>query len=162
MILVRRLLVLAALMFWQGGFTFYASVVVPIGQEVLGHLGQGFITRQVTNYLNLSGGVALLLLAWDIACEADPHRWRRRFRSACWLVMVLMLVAMLWLHHYLDGLLDLEAQEILNRKQFRPGHRTYLWLSTVQWLAALGYLGLSLQSWQVSGRAREPAEAVSA
>src|SRR5260370_16274673 len=64
--LVRRVLVLAALMFWQGGFTFYAAVVVPVGQDVLGsHLAQGFITRQVTNYLNLAGGLALGILGWE-------------------------------------------------------------------------------------------------
>jgi hypothetical protein len=45
-------LTLIALFFWQGGFTFYASVVVPIGQEVFGPLRQGFLTRQVTVYLN--------------------------------------------------------------------------------------------------------------
>ena len=37
LILLRRFLVLAALFFWQGGFTFYASVVVPVGQQVFGH-----------------------------------------------------------------------------------------------------------------------------
>ena len=64
--LLRRFSVIAALMFWQGGFTFYAAVVVPIGQENLGHEEQGFITREVTNYLNLAGAAALLLLAWDV------------------------------------------------------------------------------------------------
>ena len=75
----RRLLVLAALMFWQGGFTFYAAVVVPVGKEVLGsHFNQGRITRRVTVYLNLAGAVALLPLAWDAAASADrAARWRR-------------------------------------------------------------------------------------
>ena len=30
MTILRRFLVLAALMFWQGGFMFYGAVVVPI------------------------------------------------------------------------------------------------------------------------------------
>ena len=34
MTLVRRFLVVAALMFWQGGFTFYSAVVVPLGQKL--------------------------------------------------------------------------------------------------------------------------------
>jgi len=32
-LLARRFLTIAALMFWQGGFTFYAAVVVPIGTD---------------------------------------------------------------------------------------------------------------------------------
>jgi hypothetical protein len=40
--MVRRFLVLAAVMFWQGGFTFYEAVVVPVGSEILGsHQDQG-------------------------------------------------------------------------------------------------------------------------
>ena len=55
-ILLRRLLVLAAFAFWQGGFTFYAAVVVPVGTEVLGSsMEQGSITRRVTVYLNMAG-----------------------------------------------------------------------------------------------------------
>jgi hypothetical protein len=60
--LVRRLLVLAALLFWHGGFTFHAAVVFPVGQEVLGsHRVQGFFTGRVTNDLNLAGTVVLLV-----------------------------------------------------------------------------------------------------
>jgi hypothetical protein len=33
---LRRLLLLLALMFWQGGFMFYGAVVVPVGAEALG------------------------------------------------------------------------------------------------------------------------------
>ena len=62
--LLRRFLVVSALMFWQGGFLFYASIVVPIGQEVLPTpQDQGFITRHVTKSMNVSGAVALLPLA---------------------------------------------------------------------------------------------------
>src|SRR5437660_1623910 len=80
--LPRRFLVLAALMFWQGGFTFYAGVVVPVGREVLGSdRDQGFITRQVTEYLNLAGGIAVAVLAWDVMAAADPSRPRRWTRT---------------------------------------------------------------------------------
>ena len=34
---LRRFLGLCALLFWQGGFTFYAAVVVPIAGQVLPH-----------------------------------------------------------------------------------------------------------------------------
>ena len=35
MITLRRYLCVCALMFWQGGFTFYAAVVIPIAGAVL-------------------------------------------------------------------------------------------------------------------------------
>ena len=81
MILARRYLVLAALLFWQGGFTFYAVVVVPVGQEVLGsHKEQGFITREVTKYLNWAGAIALVPLAWDLAATRERTVLTRRLR----------------------------------------------------------------------------------
>src|SRR5437588_3457741 len=99
MSLLRRLVVLAALMFWQGGFTFYAAVVVPIGQDVLGsHLEQGFITRRVTVYLNLAGAVALLPLVWDAVATRDPAAWRRWLRLLLWLALAVALVALYRLH----------------------------------------------------------------
>ena len=36
MMLMRRLCLLVAIMFWQGGFMFYGAVVVPIGSKILG------------------------------------------------------------------------------------------------------------------------------
>ena len=78
MTILRRFLVLIALFFWQGGFTFYAAVVVPVGQQVLhSHLRQGFVTQQVTNYLNLTGAIALVPLAWEAAVPGDPSPRRR-------------------------------------------------------------------------------------
>src|SRR6266540_2071258 len=107
MSLIRRFLVLVALMFWQGGFTFYAAVVVPVGQEVLGsHLQQGFITRQVTNYLNLAGAVALIPLVWDVVASADPTVRRRQLRWLMLLGIGVTMAWLAWLHGRLDGLLD--------------------------------------------------------
>src|SRR5689334_22865465 len=74
LILVRRFAVLAALMFWQGGFTFYAGVVVPIGTDVFGSAaGQAGITRRVAWYINVSGAAALAVFAWDVLA-ARPGR----------------------------------------------------------------------------------------
>ena len=59
---IRRMLLLVSLMFWQGGFMFYGGVVVPVGARILGsEREQGFITQSVTNYLNLAGAVCLIL-----------------------------------------------------------------------------------------------------
>jgi uncharacterized membrane protein len=154
LILLRRFLVLVALMFWLGGFTFYASIVVPVGQQELGsHLAQGFITRKVTNYLNLSGAVAVVVLAWDAAASRESSRARHRARWVSCAGMVLTLVALFALHPYLDQLLNPELRELVDPKAFRTGHRCYLWLSTVQWAFGVTYAALALQAWRAEDRA---------
>jgi hypothetical protein len=151
--LLRRFLVLVALMFWQGGFIFYAAVVVPVGQAELGsHLQQGFITRQVTDYLNLSGAVALIILVWDVAASREPSRLRHWSRWAAWMGMAVSLLALVWLHQRLEQLLNLEMRELANPKAFRAGHRWYLWLSTVQWAFSVIYAALALQAWSAEDR----------
>jgi hypothetical protein len=151
--LPRRFLVLVALMFWQGGFTFYAGVVVPVGRDVLGsEREQGFITREVTRYLNLSGGIALAVLGWDAVATADRSRLRRWTRLLAWAGMAAALVWLVWLHPRLDALLDPEASRILDRKAFRSGHRLYLWISTVQWGLGIVYAGMTLAAWRAEDR----------
>jgi Na+-driven multidrug efflux pump len=158
MLLLRRYLVLAALFFWQGGFTFYAAVVVPVGQEVFGHRPQGFVTRRVTLFLNLSGAAAAALLAWDLFGKGDPSRCRRRARAGLWLVLAGTLAVLFALHARLDSLLDPEAFDLADPRTFRRGHRLYLWISTVQWAAAVVYLALTLRAWRAEDR-EEPAAA---
>jgi hypothetical protein len=159
-LLLRRLLVVGALMFWQGGFTFYAAVVVPVGQEVLGtHFKQGRITRRVTVYLNLAGAAALLPLAWDAAASADRSALLRRLR---WLVLAGMaagLAVLFWLHPQLDELIDLQAGYIPERRAFHTGHRWYLWISTVQWGLGIVYALLMLRAWRDGDRAAGAREA---
>jgi hypothetical protein len=151
--LPRRFLVLVALMFWQGGFTFYAGVVVPIGRHVLGgELEQGFITREVTRYLNLSGGITLAVLAWDVLATADRSRLRRWTRVLTWAGMAAALAWLIWLHPRLDALLDPAEWRILDRRAFRSGHRLYLWISTVQWGLGVVYAWAMLAAWRAEDR----------
>jgi hypothetical protein len=146
---LRRFLVVAALMFWQGGFTFYGAVVVPIGAEVHeSHLKQGFITRQVSNYLNLAGAVALPILAWDLAAAGAVVRWQQRLRWFTWLVAAITLALLVWLHVRLDALLDAQQMTILDHAAYRAEHALYLHVSTVQWVACLIGLGLTLWAWR--------------
>jgi Na+-driven multidrug efflux pump len=148
MILLRRFLVLIALFFWQGGFTFYASVVVPLGQEVFGSLRQGFLTRQVTVYLNLAGTVALLVLLWDLIAARDPSRKRRWSRWGLWTAMLLTLLALFQLHGRLDALLVIKGRIIRDAEVFHIQHRIYLWISTVQWACGLLYLLATMIVWR--------------
>jgi hypothetical protein len=152
MLLLRRFLVVAALMFWQGGFTFYAAVVVPIAQERLGHVGQGFITQNVTNYMNFAGAVTLGLLAWDAAVSGDRHRLRRWGRWASWVAMAVLLGVLVWLHVVMDAHMDVEAGALRSGQEFRPIHRKYLWVSTAQWGFGIAYILLMLQAWRLDDR----------
>jgi hypothetical protein len=152
MLLVRRYLAIAALLFWQGGFVFYAAVVVPTGQAVLGsHFSQGMITREVAVWINISGAAAIGPLVWECLAAADPARWRLRVRLALWLVMTITLAALFWLRPRLDQMLG----EPYDLGEFRPLHRVYLWTHTVQFVAAAVYLGLTLAAWRAEDQRGE-------
>ena len=147
--LLRRFLVLAALMFWQGGFTFYAAIVVPIGTEVLGTpIEQGRITRQVAQSINLAGAAALAVFAVDIVST----RSIRGGRWFAWLVMALALSVLVVLHGRLDSLFIPDDLKIIDRPTFRSLHRTYLWVSTIQWGFAILFAILTLAAWRRTDR----------
>jgi hypothetical protein len=162
MTVVRRWLLLWALMFWQGGFTFYGGVVVPIGSAVLGsEREQGFITRKVTNYLNLAGAVALAVWGWDLSAMRGTSPIDRRLRWAIWAGLVLSLILLVWLHPRLDELLDPENMMVLDRHRFRSLHERYLIVSTVQWAGCLLLTALTIRAWReedalLSARLRGP------
>jgi hypothetical protein len=146
--LARRYLVVAALMFWQGGFTFYSAVVIHIGADVFAsHRPQGFVTRRVTNYLNLAGGVALAVLVWDVAASTAP-RWRRWSRAAVWAFLVVSLGLLLWMHERVDAYLDPVGFVVHEHAVFKEEHSRYLMVSTAQWAAGLVLLALTLWDWR--------------
>jgi len=152
MTLLRRFVVLAALMFWLGGFTFYVSVVVPVGTEVLGSaLRQGFITRQVTVWLNLSGAIGLGVLAGELQLTRD----RSGHRLAAWVSWGFMTVCqgvLFWLHGRLDALMQTRGMIVHDPAAFYFPHRIYLWAHTLQWFAGLVFLTLLLAAWRQADR----------
>src|SRR5437667_12765006 len=87
--IARRFLVIVALGFWLGGFAFYAGVVIHTGHRVFGGMREtGFLTQQVSGWLNVSGVAALAILLWNaIACSKAPGRWAR---GGLWLTWVAM------------------------------------------------------------------------
>lgn len=146
----RRLLCLATLMFWQGGFTFYSAVVVPTGSDVLGSPTQALVTRPVTNWLNIAGAVSLLVWFWESATGADPSRPRRRWRGALLSLLFISLAMLVWMHTQLDNLIE---RQLDGTENFYNVHRWYLIISTIQWLAAGILLVLTLIAWQGADRA---------
>jgi hypothetical protein len=156
MTLFRRFLAMAALMVWQGGFIFYTAVVVPLATAVLGSsLRQGFITRRVTETMNVCGIFALALMAWDLGTSRDPGLLRHRIRIGLFVLMGVAAVVLIRLHGSLDALLDdsdITDPTIVDRHAFRPLHRLYLWTSSVQWGCSVGYLLLTLAAWRREDR----------
>ena len=151
--LLRRFLVLAVLLFWQGGFLFYAAVVVPTGQAVLtSGTTQGFITRRVTVYLNIAGAVALVPMLVDILAESRTHRLRRQLRLLIWAGLAATLVLLVWMHPRLDAFLNTELNVVEDMRGFRPWHRWYLWTSTLQWGLGIVYVILMLAAWRDEDR----------
>jgi hypothetical protein len=148
MLVFRRFLVLVALMFWLGGFTFYAGVVVPIGRGVLGS-AQSEVTREVSFYLNVSAAFALLPLTWDNLFAHDPLRRRRVLRWLCCLVVLATLIVLVWLRADLVEMLDHPVGGTLtSHAPFRQGHRLYLWISTLQWGAGVLYTLATIRAWR--------------
>lgn len=144
--LLRRFLVLQLLLLWQGGFLFYALVVVPIGTDFLGSATQqGFVTQHVTLWLNRIGVFALIVLTVDALATAAYRRLR------FWIVVltaICHLVLIFWLHGALSGRLDFDEHRIRERDGFYTLHRWYLIVSTFQWLLMLGYALATLAAWR--------------
>ena len=139
---IRRFTVISALAFWLGGFTFYGAVVIPAGVKVLhGHLRQGFITQEVTGWLNISAAVALMILLFNLfAGWSSQWQWARWTLAATWALMAVAQVVLFLLHPSLDHLLDAKAFEILDYDRFEYLHRIYLVSASVQWAAGVLHL----------------------
>lgn len=134
---------------WLGGFTFYTAVVVPIGTDVLGSSRtQGFITQQVTNTLNLFGGIAIFLMVVELL-QTAPKRGRRihRLLAASVVVIGLLWAMLVGIHPLLDALLEPEHENVMDEVRFYEIHRIYLWSSTIQWLVSWAWLTLILYDW---------------
>ena len=154
LIVLRRFLALWALIVWQGGFFFYASVVVPAAQREVGHFQQGLITRHVTVWINYAGALSLALLAFDAFWSPDLRPGRRGLLWSTWLAMALCQIALFLLHPRLDALLDPETWTM--EPGFRRLHRVYLWVHTVQWALALLFVVLWLAAWRANDRRETP------
>jgi hypothetical protein len=139
---LHRLILLVALMFWQGGFMFYGSVVISVGAQVLGSESeQGFVTQSVTNYLNIAGAVCLTI--WGIVLWRDKAT---RLGWTLWLGLVLSLAALAILHGRMDQRLEFDSHAVTGQG-FYTLHRAYLTISTTEWLTALALLGLTMHRW---------------
>ena len=123
----RRFVLAALFAVWQGGFVFYAAVVVPTGTELHGHFGQGLVTQRVTHALNLLGLACHAAYLWELLARKDRQRWR----WGLWAASLGMLGGLAAVHLKLDALIH-PAEGVA--AGFRGWHIAYLWLSTGQWV----------------------------
>ncbi len=151
--LAWRFLVLTPLIVWLGGFTFYTGVVIRVGHGMYPD-GEtiGFLTRDVTFWLNCIGLLSLALLAPN--CRLDSRAAPRRLRWGLFASLALMgaaLTALLFLHGAITGTLDMAAHRVVERARFHKLHELYEAVATVQWAAALLHLWCLLAVWQRNG-----------
>jgi hypothetical protein len=133
--LIRLYLALAAWALWFGGFAFYFEVVVPTGGKLLGGSEQGFVTQQVTHWLNLIAVGALVILLWDAIAR------RSRFLIGSWALIAILQVALFAMHRQLDLMIDSPTRSILNESRFSSWHEWYEFVAAIQWFVGMIYLG---------------------
>lgn len=111
--------------FYWGGFTFYAGLVVPVGMRVLGnHVRMGFITKEVTVYLNFLG--VLWVFASNIFFE-NKSRW-------VVVAVAFLIVSLFYLHPLQSDSMNCVNLELKPNSNFYTLHRIYLIISTFIWV----------------------------
>ena len=153
----RRFLLLIALSFSFGGFSFYAIVVVPIGGRVLDATSQGFVTRDVTQVLNVASMVTVLMVAWEaVAGRHDRSPRTNRGLLAAIPLWGLTCLVLAGLHPRLDSFLDPNEFTVTEPLRFYRLHQVYLWTSTLQWLVSLAVIWMLVSGWRSKKECRVP------
>ena len=155
LIALQRLLVIAAVAWWLGGFTFYAGVAIPMGVEVLGsHKAVGFVTERVTNWLNFGGVIALAIFLWNMAVSRHAGgKWTRRTMLLTWIIMAVIEVELILLHPRMDRLITTHPHRmILDDDKFDLFHHVYLISTTVQWALGALHVWCVCLSWVIADK----------
>lgn len=143
--ILRRFLLIAALMFWQGGFMFYGAVVVPIVRAKFVGKEPGEITRDVTIWMHVAGAVAVFVMFADVWASGPTER-RRRWLT--WLGMVLLLPVLLLLHAEMSRQMMDPTFFETGIAPFRQWHIAYMLCITAQWFAGMAFVLFSLRAWR--------------
>ena len=94
--------------------------------------------------------MGVLVLGWDLLAERRGHRVR--LLSLAWLALLLLQIALFAIHPIIDHMLDPATHKIHDFSNFYNWHRAYMGTATLQWLAALTYLWLTLRLWRKNDR----------
>lgn len=129
-------LVLITWAFWMGGFAFYFGVVVPTGSTVVGGSDQGYVTQQVSYWLNIIGVVSLAVLLRTTVLARSRLLW------GTWGLMAIFQIALFILHAQLDRLIIAPDRQILDQARFRQWHELYEGVATSLWVLGMAHLGI--------------------
>ena len=138
-----------AIVLWLGGFTFYATLVVPSGELVVGRVPQGYVTQRVTDGLNVIGCVLLLFMLVDLMLHRKYlSPWAMRARCLGLVVFGVGLVMLFELHNHMDALMDRTTLAKPDRVVFKPMHQRYQMIFTFMWMATVLELAMMLHGHQ--------------
>ncbi len=150
---VHILFLLSFALFW-GGLTFYTGFVVRISHDVLGDpMEGGLITQRVTVLLQILGGVTVVLMLLNsiqIGCRCRKYGLALAF---CTIVLGSAIAGLVIVHGQLDSVISIDTAEITDREVFTINHRRYNQLTTIEWLAGLAYLSMTVAGWRKVDRA---------
>lgn len=136
--MISRKLAIALLLIWWGAFTFYAGIVVSVGMKVLGsHTEMGFITQEVTNYLNYISLPIFLFVSYIFRAE----KWLFRLG----ILLIILQIILFVLHGKLFNLLDFQLLTVKSKTVFYSLHRIYLLVSTLIWLIVSAIILVEVQ-----------------
>ena len=144
-----RFLFLIFFSLYWGGLTFYTGFVVRISHDVLNDpMDGGLITQRVTSVLQALGLITVFLMGLNSLIVIRQSRKTGFLLIGCASVLFVALVGLYLVHGQLDAVIDARASEISDRVLFDQSHRRYNQLTTVQWLACLAHLPLTVIAWR--------------
>jgi len=149
MIWVCRILLLLVYALYWGGLTFYTGIVLRISHDVLNDpMVGGMITQRVTGVLQILGVVAVVLMLCNCVVVVRRSPSHGYALIACTVILGCSLVGLFVVHGHLDAIIDVETYEITDRVAFDASHQRYNQLTTIQWLASLAYLPITVFAWR--------------
>lgn len=146
--LVRAIFLFCFALFW-GGLTCYTGFVVRIIHDVVADpMDGGLITQRVTVLLQILGAITVVLMLWNAFQVSRVCKKYGVTLALCAIVVGVAIVGLFVVHSHLDTVIDVEASEVTNREVFTISHRRYNQLTTIEWIASVLYLPITVAAWR--------------